>query len=163
LAESNRKPENSRRVIPAINRIEYWLGVRDHSELELRTKLKKYNTTEEITAAIEDARSRRWLRDPEVLSGIVSDQLDRRGKGHAYIRNFLRKKGLPPVAMNLEAEVEKAQAFLERRLRPGEGKDKASRLLRNRGYDSNVIYQVLRQLKIVSVDIDSDINFEDQI
>ena len=123
-----------------------YIARRDHSEQELRTKLKKYHTQEEIEGAIRDAQTAGWMAEPETMAERATAALGRRGKGHHYIQAFLRRKGLPGTSRDLEQESEKARALLEIKLKPGEGRDKALRLLRNRGYDLEVISRVIRTL-----------------
>ncbi|WP_413289963.1 regulatory protein RecX [Bdellovibrio sp. HCB337] len=114
---------------------------RDHSEKELRTKLRTYfkrnlsfrkklakeqnrefteDTPEnqaEIEAAIENAiefaKDNNWLGEPEILSEKMAKVLHRKNKGISYINNKLKEKGLPPVASDRDLELEKALALVK--------------------------------------------------
>lgn len=90
----------------AFNKLTDYLARRDHSEHELKTKLKRRFTPEAIETALERARTNNWLKDPSELAESVAEQLLRRGKGPFYINGYLRKKGLPGVQLDDE-EVEK--------------------------------------------------------
>lgn len=117
------------------------VSMRDHSEKELRTKLKEYfrrniqyrkrlakkqnkeyteDTPENqaeiqaaIDGAIEFAKNNKWLGDPEVLSGKMAGILHRKNKGISYINNKLKEKGLPPVTSDRDLELEKALALVK--------------------------------------------------
>ncbi len=89
-----------------------YLSRRDHSEKELRTKLSKFYSAEEIQIAIEYGKSRKWIPDtPEEkleFSKKVADTLRRRGKGINYINKYLKEKGLPSITSDAETELNKA-------------------------------------------------------
>jgi len=117
------------------------VSMRDHSEKELRTKLKEYfrrniqyrkrlakkqnrEYTEEtpenqaeiqeaIDGAIEFAKDHKWLGDPEVLAGKMANMLHRKNKGISYINNKLKQKGLPTVSSDRDLELEKALALIK--------------------------------------------------
>lgn len=115
--------------------------MRDHSELELRKKLKEYfrrnlqyrkrqaqkdqreftEDTEEnrqeileaIEGAIQFARDQKWLGDEEVLADKMAKILHRKNKGIGYINNKLKEKGLPPVTTDRDLELEKALTLVK--------------------------------------------------
>ena len=117
------------------------VATRDHSEKELRTKLRTYfrrnilyrkrlaqkhgkeytedtpenqaEITEAIDLAIEFARDHKWLGDPEVLAGKMAGMLHRKNKGISYINNYLKGKGLPPITGDRDLELEKALALVK--------------------------------------------------
>lgn len=128
----------------ALERIQDYIAKRDHSEKELRQKLAKYHKLEEIEVALSAAADAGWLADPQIIAERVAAALGRRGKGHHFIQGYLRRKGLPSSLRDPENEFEKAKRLLENKLRAGDSRDKALRLLRNRGYDLEVISKVLR-------------------
>lgn len=141
---------------PASHKIMDLIARRDHSELELRRKLQDDYTPEEIENALEMARESRWLAPPEELAERVAMHLGRRRKGHRYIDRFLRSKGLPAVARDLDEEVEKGLALIRVKLRARledetalglEEKKKIQRLLANRGFDDETIRRVIDSLK----------------
>lgn len=117
------------------------VAMRDHSELELRKKLKEYfrrnlqfrkraaqkdgreftEDTEEnrqeiaeaIEAAIQFAHDNKWLGDETVLAGKMAGILHRKNKGIAYINNKLKEKGLPAVTTDRDLELEKALTLVK--------------------------------------------------
>jgi regulatory protein len=110
--ENAARPSRSRSLISAYDRLIQLLSRRDHSERELRTKLSRAeHSEEEIDAAIEVARSRKWLPDESVLATREAARLARIGKSPQQIRSWLSKKGLPTgglAAELAENEVESA-------------------------------------------------------
>lgn len=90
-----------------------YLARRDHSERELRDKLKKaQHTDHEIEAAIEEARERKWLPDESVLAAREADRLARQGKSPQQIRVWLSRKGLPTSGLQtLLTENEEQSAY----------------------------------------------------
>lgn len=114
---------------------------RDHSEKELRSKLREAfrrniqyrkrlatkrgqefneDTPENqaeiavaIDEAIEFARNHAWLGKPEDLAEKMAGMLHRKNKGIVYINNYLQEKGLPPVTTDREIELEKALALVK--------------------------------------------------
>lgn len=119
------------------------VALRDHSEKELRTKLREYfrrnlqyrkrlakkqnreftEDTEEnqrgiqeaIELAIEFAKDQKWLGNPEDLADKMARILHRKNKGISYINNYLKEKGLPPVLGDRDLELEKALALVKNR------------------------------------------------
>ena len=135
---------------PAREKVMDLLARRDHSELELRRKLLVRYNGEEVDDAIEYARQNKWLKPPEELSELVAEQLAQRQKGSRYIRQYLRSKGLPPVARNVEAETQRGLQLAQHKLgcQPPfdhETRVKIQRLLRNRGFDDETIRKVINE------------------
>lgn len=139
----------------ARNRLMDLLARRNYSELEIKQKLGPYYPELEIQNAIEFARESKWLLPPEELSEQVANSLNRKRKGHRFINQYLRTKGLPPVQRNTDEEVEKGVALahvkLARKLAlelPLDFDDqrKIQRLLVNRGYDEDTIRLVIRKI-----------------
>lgn len=149
------------------------LAQRDHSERELKTKLKNYlrprktrfsrgpelspeakeqlynEINEAIQEAIEHARTHKWLAEPEKISSQFGAALHRRKKGIHYINNYLAEKGLPPMEMDLEVEIEKAQELILKKFpdlaqETREKKAKAMRFLASRGFTMEVIRKVIK-------------------
>lgn len=125
-----------------------YLARRDHSEKELRQKLKKHYTPEEIEDALEKCKT--WLRPPEQLSEVTAHALHRKRKGLYFINQYLRKKGLPSVKKDKDVELQKAQKILQtkysKNLAP-EQLSKARRFLMSRGFDSETIRECLDWFK----------------
>lgn len=124
------------------------LARRNHSELELRRKLADDYAEDDITAAIADAQENGWMPPAEEIAERVALELGRKKKGHRFINQFLRNKGLPPVAKDAEAEVEKAMAIVATKMK-SEGpfnraeQMKIYRLLANRGFEDETIRRVI--------------------
>ena len=125
-----------------------YLARRDHSELELRKKLARDFTPQEIEQAIADAREEKWLAPPLEQSERVAQMLHNKGKGHFYIIHYLRKKGLPEIPRDPQLETRKAFAIIESRF-PAEGaytmseKQAIARHLNSRGFDEETIRRII--------------------
>jgi regulatory protein len=117
------------------------VACRDHSEKELRTKLRTYfkrnfeyqqklakkeghdltgefasqqqEIADAIDGAIEFARTHNWICKPEDLSEKMAKMLHRKNKGISYINNYLKEKGLPAVSNDGHLELEKALALVK--------------------------------------------------
>lgn len=126
---------------------------RDHSEKELRTKLREKFADEGaaddiIAEAIEFAKDNNWLGDPNDLAHRMADMLHRRNKGIHYINNYLREKGLPAVEADRDLELEKALAIVKNKYDEDyefsrEEKAKVGRFLASRGFDSETVRKVI--------------------
>lgn len=126
---------------------------RDHSEKELRTKLKEKFSDDEsvddiVNEAIDFAKDNNWLGDPTTLAYRLADMLHRRNKGIYYINNYLREKGLPSVDVDRDLELEKALAVVKNKYDEDykfsrEDKAKVGRLLAARGFDSETVRKVI--------------------
>lgn len=151
--KSNRPP----RPIPtARNKMMDLLARRDHSEKELRQKLKAKFTPEEIDQAIDYGKQGHWIPDTietqSILSSKMADALHRKGKGIRFINGYLSEKGLPPVASNPEEELEKARALVDNKFSDLENLDrkelakqkaKIGNFLMSRGFDMEVVRKVI--------------------
>jgi regulatory protein len=139
-----------------------FLARRNHSELELRQKLSRFDYDEsEIDDAIEEARTRKWLADPSITASEIAADLGRKQKSAEFINEYLKAKGLPPVRKNLDEEIAKGRALivskmprLQQHTEGPLGRDeviKIRRLLSNRGYDSETTRLVLSEFKTENV------------
>lgn len=128
----------------------YLLAKRDYSEKELRERLERNDKYQQETVeqVIEDAWKNKWLLPPEELAQKVARHLHEKLKGHLYIVQYLRKKGLPAVEMDEELEADKASEIVARKYKnqTEDFKDrvKIQRFLASRGFLSPTIQQVLR-------------------
>lgn len=147
------------------------LALRDHSEKELRQKIKRSLTPRwhrdrpkpdeetlaklrtDIESAIAEAMSfaatHQLIAEPEKVSQIFANTLNRRKKGIRYINNYLAQRGLPAVAADLETEFEKARELLKRKYpavstAPRETKAKAMRFLASRGFSMETIQKAIK-------------------
>ena len=89
----------------AYDRMVDLLSRRDHSILELKTKLKKAgHLPEEIESALETAHLHKWLPDETVLATREAGRLARAGKSPSQINSWLKKKGLPTKGIIIEED-----------------------------------------------------------
>ena len=141
----------------ARNKMMDLLAMRDHSEKELRAKLRKKEfSAEQIDQAIAYAKTHGWLPDTHdqqaKLARQFADVLGKKYKGIHFINGYLKQKGLPPVPKDEREELAKAQYLIKRKLTKGTNKSKndlikASRFLQARGFDSSTIRMALKQIK----------------
>lgn len=131
------------------------LARRDHSEQEIRSKLRRFFEKVEIDQAIELAKQKKWLITPDKLSQNMAEMLHRKGKGYLFIVNYLKLKGLPAITRDLDREVEKAREFVLRFWQKDDLADatqkekmKLFRQLKNRGFDGETIQSVFRKLRL---------------
>ncbi|KYG69353.1 RecX family transcriptional regulator [Bdellovibrio bacteriovorus] len=126
---------------------------RDHSEKELRTKLREKFSDEDslgeiIDEAIDFAKDQNWIGDPADLAQRMADMLHRRNKGIHYINNYLREKGLPSVSTDRDLELEKALSIVKTKYDEDyefsrEEKARVGRFLASRGFDSETVRKVI--------------------
>ena len=145
----NNKVKKNRELPSASVKVMSLLAKRNYSEKELEQKLSRDYSSEELQLALNLARESKWILPPLELAERVAAELSRKKKSHRFIRHYLQQKGLPPLPKILTSEVEKGQAILRSKLKncpsllSREAQIKARRLLANRGYDDDVIRQVL--------------------
>ncbi len=140
-------------TLRAIRRIMDLLSRRDHSEKELKAKLHKFFSPENTAKAIEEAKNRKWLSEPEILSARAAESLGRKLKGQKYIQNHLKKRGLPPISISDELELEKAVTLVKNKWNNKTGistekfsiaeKQKIARFLLSRGFGMATIGKVI--------------------
>jgi regulatory protein len=126
-----------------------YLARRSHSELELRQKLSRDYAVDDVEDAIQNAHQHGWMMDPEELSQRVSIELGRKRKGHRFINQFLKNKGLPPIARNSEDEMRKCRAIITSKLSSEgpfnyEEQKKIYRWLTARGFDDETIRRAIK-------------------
>jgi len=128
------------------------MAVRDHSELEIRAKLKDKFEPADIDAAVDYGRENGWLPDNETsqraLANKMAEFLHKKLKGIHYINHALEEKGLPPLDPDPERELEKARSLLETKfsdqdLRDRQAQAKAGRFLASRGFSMDVVRSVI--------------------
>jgi regulatory protein len=136
------------------NKMMDYLAHREHSEKELREKLNQQFSPEEIDAAIEYGKKHAWIpsssQELQALSNQAADALHRKKKGILYINSFLQQKGLPEVQPNSSLELEKAQDLVKNKYKKEPSSNKRdqqiARFLASRGFDSDIIEQVVQDL-----------------
>lgn len=133
------------------------LARRDHSEKELREKLKKRDfEVEQIEKALAYAHERNWLGDSARLAQTLAHALHRRGKGIKSINSELAKKGLPRVAADKDLEYKKALALAQKKqqnkkfadLKDPKVRAGLARFLQSRGFPLEIIRKVLQELRV---------------
>ncbi len=134
----------------AIEHLTRYLAARDHSEPELRTKLKRLFSPALIDQAIGYAKERNWLLAPEILAEKAAREFGRRKKSHRYIQGQLRRKGLPSTQCQGDEEIEKMRQLLKGKfggdaILNDEEKAKAYRFLKYRGFEDALIRKVLHE------------------
>jgi len=132
------------------------LARRDHSELEIRKKLKGKFQPEEIEKAIEYGKTNNWLPNSEsaeiALSQKAAEHLHRKKKGILYINSKLYEKGLPEVQSDPEQELEKALELIKNKYSVKDDLDreekeklkaKLGRFLVSRGFEMSIVRKVI--------------------
>jgi regulatory protein len=140
----------------ARNKMMDMLSRRDHSELEVRKKLRGKFEPDEIETAIKYGKERGWLPDGEIaqrkLAEKAAQSLHRKKKGINYINHFLAERGLPQVSPDDDLELEKALALIENknfdwssldREKKQKIKTKLGRFLQARGFENAIVRKVI--------------------
>ncbi len=144
--------EKKQAILRARKRMMDYLAIRDHSEHELREKMSESFEPEEIDAAIEYGKNQGWIASDEVgqaaLAAKTAELLHRKLKGAQYINQYLEEKGLPPIAVDFQRELEKARKLLENKypdLASADDDDraKAGRFLASRGFEIGVVEDLI--------------------
>lgn len=137
-----------------------YLATRDHSERELRRKLRKNFENPEIDKAIQFAKDNKWLPKTEAeimaLSERTAATLSRKKKGIQYINSYLQELGLPEVRPDSEQELAKAQQLVKNKFRfnPEMNREeklkwqgKLARFLQSRGFTHSTIREVIKYVQ----------------
>lgn len=153
MTEKNKKSPPSAR-----NKMMDLLARREHSEKEIRQKLKKKFTAEEIDRAVEFGKANAWLPNSEdaqqALAQKAADSWHRKKKGLLYINAQLQKRGLPSIQSEPEVELEKALELVENKYQISLRKDaeegsskklaeQIGRFLVSRGFEMSVVRKVV--------------------
>ncbi len=138
-------------MIKAYDKMAYYLGARDHSLKELHLKLSKNFSQAIVNSTLEKAINQGLITSPKELAKKTAQMLHGKNKGYYYIKNYLKKKGLPEVPKEEDIEIDKACAILDNHFREGdplsyEQKQKGMRLLNNRGFDGETIKKVIYEI-----------------
>lgn len=138
----------------ALNKAADLLARRNHSEKELREKMSRFFEPEIIDQVIEEAWERHWLLPPEELAETAARSWSRSNKSARYIQEQLKKRGLPPVDVDEEEELQKMKTLLEKKFRLSdvdtlnlsyEDRVKAYRYLKYRGFADSLIRKVIHE------------------
>ncbi len=142
------RPERDPLWVKAYESLTRRLGARDHSEKELRDKLIVRFPMELVEEMIALAKKNNWLADPQVLAARTTERLAAKGKGSLYIAQHLKKIGLPLVSVDRDRELEFARELAARKFGDitklkFEQKPKVMRFLVSRGYNRDIVNQVI--------------------
>lgn len=149
MRPSRRSPQYIPRT--ATNTVMDLISRREHSEKELKQKLKKREfSNEEIEKALLKAKDHAWLGKPDEVASRFANQLHRKNKGIHFINKTLNEKGLPPVSRDEILELEKAKKLVKAKYTrfsdfTKEEKLKVMRFLASRGFDSSTIRKVFHR------------------
>lgn len=147
-------PSTPESRLRAQKRMMDYVAARDHSEKELRQKLKAWFAPEDVESAIEYGKLHRWIpqtiEDNQNLSARMAQGLHRKSKGWIAINHKLQEKGLPPLARNEELELEKAKSLIQSKYKSVQSFDlktraKMMRFLMSRGFDNDTIRKTLAE------------------
>ena len=151
------------------------LNYRFNSEAELRRKLRsKKFSAEQIDATVEKLRRERWLDDDRFAMAFARTRAQKR-LGPRRIRRELEMAGIEgeqaeravAAAVDPEREreallevLDKRAAHLTRRhgagyLNTPEGRNKLTGYLLKQGYDAGLIYEALKEIRVVEHQSDS--------
>ncbi len=137
------------------DKIIYYLHRRDHSEKELRQKLSKFEfEIHDIEKAINWAKERGYMSDPNRLSERHVERLQKKKKGIRYIQNYLQQKGLPPSPINDDQEylnakslalqiAKKMKLSLDIEKLEREHKEKIGQKLLTRGFSMGIVRKII--------------------
>ena len=131
-----------------LEKLTTYLSQRTHSEYELKCKLIKTFSEQEVEKAIFLAKEKKWLSDPEDIALQLSEELHRKKKGWLFIQAALKKKGLPTVEKKEEREEEKCRWWLEKKFSNLQNSSevnlqKVYRFLSYRGFEESLIKKVV--------------------
>lgn len=126
---------------------------RDHSRFELKQKLKRYYlfSDDDFKASLDWLLELGYLPDEAQLAIRWAKKLQSEGRGHGYIVNKLKSRGLIAPQKDEDAEVAAAHIFLEKKLRNRVLKDmdfkekqKLGRALTSRGFSPSIVRDLLK-------------------
>jgi SOS response regulatory protein OraA/RecX len=172
--ENHAKARRSR-IWSASDRMLKLLEQRAHSEKELREKLGRKHTPEEVDMALELAHRHRLIEPENELAARLVQQLHERGKGMRYILNQLARRGLPPITTDPTQEVEKARRLVQKKFPEGPVEDiklktklriKIQRFLAGRGFERDIVEEVVNEFVGEfndEIDDEFDDEFDDEI
>ena len=141
-----------------------YLSNRNHSALELKTKLRKKGFDAEIIQKVVlELKDKKYLNDYTFAENFVRNRVERRKEGIVKITSELYKKGITREIIeevtrsinenpkNYENAYELGKSKFEKIQKRGDSdqnkvKSKLFNFLRGRGFTSDVIFQVINDL-----------------
>ena len=133
----------------ALLKIADLLSLRSHSRKELSNKLSAKFPQEAIEEALIKAEKNNWLEPPLQLAQKTVSALNAKNKSHAYIKVYLKKKGLPEAPLDTDIEKFKAQRLLLKKTKGREisttkEKLKLKAFLLQRRFDLSIVNDLLK-------------------
>lgn len=133
-----------------------YLARREHSRVELRTKLRRHaGPDDDIEALLDDFVARGWLSEQRLVEQVVNHS---KRFGAARVLNDLRRRGVDPALVGEAArplkagELAVAREVWQRRfgVLPASAEDRMRqvRFLRNRGFSGATIARVLKGIDL---------------
>lgn len=133
-----------------LKKIADYLALRDHSPKEIQEKLalKENYDPEDIAAALQTAKEKKWFLPEDELAERVAEGLAIKNKSPQYINNYLLEKGLPSIAISEDLETQAIERCLAKKFKDSKNlspqdQQKALRLLASRGFKPELCYKVL--------------------
>ena len=147
----------ARPPITARNTLMNILARREHTEKEVRQKLRNKFPAEEVDRAVRYAKEHNWLPNSDValqeLAERTARMLQRKGKGAIYIKEYLKENGLSPVKIDSQQELEQAKTLVKNKFGLGDFEDnevidqtlktKVGRFLIARGFNLSTVRKVI--------------------
>jgi regulatory protein len=132
----------------AMERLNRYLALRDHSRFELKQKLLKSFDPELVEHVVAEASDAGWLASEEEIAARAALTYARQNKSRSYIEAQLRKRHLPLPPLSAEEELDKIRALVERRFGlirdlSFEERQRVFRFLKYRGFEDRSIRQVM--------------------
>ena len=144
----SKKPD--KKNLKALFKLQSLLSNRDHSEYELKVKLLKHFSEQEITDAVKQAYKNKWLKTPEELTHQLTEELHRKKKGWLYIQNALKRKQLDIPPFDEKTEEQKCLWQIEKKFNALKKNSQAInqkmiRYLTAKGFTRAVIYKTIKK------------------
>lgn len=144
-------PKHELSLQKAVDRIAKWLERRELTSHEIQARLERIGYPDElISEALERARSYGWIDDGRAAKRIAEIGVQARLEGRHRIRHRMHTRGIDePVAeealnpITPENELKTALVAVRKRKFKRDEFAKAARFLASRGFDEEVIEQVL--------------------
>ena len=135
-----------------------YLARREHSRAELAKKLAPHGTREEIDSVLNSLQDAKLLSDQRFVSAFVKSRAERFGAGR--LRQELRQRGVEGelvenelAADDMPREIERARMVWQKKfgIQAADAKEWArqARFLQSRGFSSDVIRRVLKDMEEV--------------
>lgn len=115
--EEIHRPLTAEEAEHTYKRLQRWvmhlLSRKNYSRKELREKLSKRYSMTMVTDVLVWAEQNRWMMDEREIAERTVELLQQKNKGKRYILNYLKKRGLPHIDLDMDQELAKAQSLLD--------------------------------------------------